>query len=574
MPEGHSRREWCNRQSEFTYLDALTKARKPRKGTSTAARRADWLETHRVELLKTDRDLGETAEPYDPDAFFALPAEKDPYGPKHGEDLPTPLCAVRLLLGDTWRKMYEATLEELEETITKKKKKNPDFEPKVKPKNLTLAVFYKFIACLLILGISGKRKIEQAWQKTSVQFCPHLPKILGRDRFFAILGAFTRSCDSQRYFYVFWNGMKHPCQTLWELAQGIGVDETLLHFVGWFRHHAYMMRKKAKQGIKFFGAYDTAGWIFDWHLSKRKTLDGKRLERVKIENLLAGLLPPTTNKTRHLFTDSFSTKEALVESLALQTSPSGDRYWKFSGSCSIKRMPELWRLLDADLDCKRETDKSHTFSAATGVLPLSGERFWAVSVISGRKKDANAKHGNHLHYISTFVDSQRHVTAMKTDHVGDGRKVKRARALSAVKHVYDGGYDMEDQGDQRAAESLPVWRFKSFEAKAIVGIMNLVATNNGALLYLYANPDEPVMTAAEFMTSVAFGLAAYDPAASHTFVEEDKRGCCACCAWWKANRNTARSVNMCETRCAACRVRVCSDCMRYRHARYVVETGK
>jgi len=227
----------------------------------------------------------------------------------------------------------------------------------------------------------------------------------------------TKVCVTGKSFYTFWGELQATCRRVWIPSEIVNIDETLLRYLGWFWHHFGIIGKPARNGIKLIGLFDSLGWFYGWSLCKRKTLDGRYLDTDPLQNIVGRLvkLLPTTKKY-HLFMDSWFNSEASL----IEVTNMGH---EVTGSVNSLRMGPLWRKLDKDLDERRTLDKSVKSSAATGTL-ANGKDFWAVSTISGRKKDVGSKKPKHLHYISTHTNGSKIVNSMKTDVDDDLKKVQ------------------------------------------------------------------------------------------------------------------------------------------------------
>jgi hypothetical protein len=443
--------------------------------------------------------------------------------------------------------------------------------------------FDKWVAAIILVGVAKVPSVKAAYTKGDPAYLRHLRGVCSRNHFEVINSLVTAVTHTESRFYDLLHALESSCATKWTPTESISVDETLIKFLGWFRHHYGLQRKKAKNGAKIFGLVDSMGWFAAWALCKRKTLDGGRMDPISIQDSIFWLIDrqPRT-KTYHLCTDAWFTNEPMVMALV------NTGFIQLTGSCASNKFSPIWRVgcccftvpstevtlqqkLDTEFAECRSRNPSHMFSVGRGKL-LTGQSFWAVSCKNPRKG------GKHLRYISTHVDGQMAVRAVKTDMNDEYRREKRERVLSAVKDVYDRGFSNEDENDKAAAYIKPTIRNRNWERAVIMGIFFVLLAANCRLLYDGAVPEsETPMTTREFAAAIAYALGGYDPYATHTSTSTSYDSC-AVCRWWKKHRARdggakfiARKTN---TKCARCKIRICSNCWLHRHYVHFATLGK
>lgn len=398
----------------LAYFTELCGSPRWPKGTPQVVKDKHWLEKHKIELL----------EPYSAPvsrevwngSVFEL-GGRDIAGPKTNEDINTPLEAATSLLDEFWSLLYERTLAELTRQEAEGRK-----NAFLKARNYSRAKFDRWLAVLIILGVTKATSVKAAFTKSDARYLKHVTKLgIGINPWKTINALVTTVMHTDHSFYALYNALADACTSKWVPSEVVSVDESLIKFFGWFRHHFGLKRKAAKNGVKLFGLVDSLGWFFAWSLSKRKTMDGKRLPPVAVQDTVYSLLQQMP-KTYHVFVDAWFTNEALTTGLA-------SRGLEVTGSVSSDKFAPLWRILDKDFAERRTEDHAHKFSVARGVLIKTGKPFWAVSCRNPRK-GVNARQ---LHYVSTHIDGQQAVRAMKTDMTAEYRRVRQERVLSGIK---------------------------------------------------------------------------------------------------------------------------------------------
>ena len=123
--------------------------------------------------------------------------EKDVCGPKHSVTIQSPLEAVKLLLIFTWDIIYSNIKQ-----ILIKKEKNDNLKKKVVPvKTFTLAVFHKYLAILLLMGVKKVTTATECWNRKSPHFSPHISKIMGKHRWKHLNSLFTQVYKTKNHYY-------------------------------------------------------------------------------------------------------------------------------------------------------------------------------------------------------------------------------------------------------------------------------------------------------------------------------------------------------------------------------------
>ena len=189
------------------------------------------------------------------------------------------------------------------------------------------------------MGVSKVPSVKAAYTKGDAAYMKHLSGVCSRHTFEIINGLVTTVMKTNSHFYDLYFAMANACLTKWVASESISVDETLIKFLGWFRHHFGLQRKKAKNGAKIFGLVDSLGWFCTWNLSKRKTDDGETMDSIPVQDSIYWLiqqLPQT--KTYHVFTDAWFTNEAMVTALV------NTGHVQVTGSCASNKFGSLWKV--------------------------------------------------------------------------------------------------------------------------------------------------------------------------------------------------------------------------------------
>jgi hypothetical protein len=272
------------------YLSQITAAPIRNEGESKAERDDRWRKElcyEEIQLQKPVEDVEKAEEEHA--SVFSVHPDGDVWGPNHREKIRTPLDAVLLLFGDFWETvMFPAVLKQIamqerlreQRVLAGRKTRRQMGQPvkhMIKACHFTVSVFHKFLAVWMLLGVKQVPTGTDVWNRKSPHHSRHVTNIMGRDRWMAINATFTKATATEESFYELYQGMNKACQNIWRPSQVVAVDETLLHFTGWFRHHYCIPRKPAKNGVKIIGLVDSAGWFFAARLCKRKTLDGTKL---------------------------------------------------------------------------------------------------------------------------------------------------------------------------------------------------------------------------------------------------------------------------------------------------------
>lgn len=133
----------------------------------------------------------------------------------------------------------------------------------------------KFLACLLIMGVVRKPRIDMYWTTDELTETPYFAneKCLSRDRFFLLL-KFLRFADYTdlkendplQKISPFVSHVKRIIQNVYLPEQNVAVDEILLLFKGRVYFRAYIPSKRSRYGIKIYALIDQNGYMWNFFI--------------------------------------------------------------------------------------------------------------------------------------------------------------------------------------------------------------------------------------------------------------------------------------------------------------------
>ena len=142
-----------------------------------------------------------------------------------------------------------------------------DFKSSWKP--LTVTEAYRYLGCLIYIGIQPLRELNDHWGqlKSPIASCFSRRRFKQIQRAFTIQDIYTsleQSGDSW-WFRVepLATTIRNACQKYWAPGAHVAVDECMIPYFGHTRHAIKAPHKPIKQGYKLW-ALEDCGYIFNW----------------------------------------------------------------------------------------------------------------------------------------------------------------------------------------------------------------------------------------------------------------------------------------------------------------------
>ena len=184
----------------------------------------------------------------------------------------------------------------------------------------------RFMALLIATGIVGKPFLRHFWSLNSVMYTPFFPRVMTRDRFFAILAFFhlndndnqapRDSPDYDKLFKVrpLYDHLVHTFAAAYYPEEHVAVDESIMPWRGKVSFRMFIPNKPVRYGMKLYCLCESSsGYIVKFRYYTGA--DRGNPETNHGPNVVKELMEPYLGKGHTVFTDSFFTTVPLFEFL-------------------------------------------------------------------------------------------------------------------------------------------------------------------------------------------------------------------------------------------------------------------
>jgi hypothetical protein len=220
------------------------------------------------------------------------------------------------------------TVKEIENIVKQTNQRAASISFKHPWKPLTTMGAYRYLGCLVYMGVQPLRELSDYWQlDTPISQC------LVRDRFEQIRAAFTirdPNSSPEQPGEPWWFRLeplaatiRQACQQYWAPGAHLAIDESMVPYFGHTRHTIKAPHKPIKQGYKLWALGDS-GYIYNWlWYSKAEGTEGIRGVRRQYLGAdtqalvihLAKSLPKGTPGDYTLYLDNLFTNVPLATAL-------------------------------------------------------------------------------------------------------------------------------------------------------------------------------------------------------------------------------------------------------------------
>ena len=212
-------------------------------------------------------------------------------------------------------RLVESTVAYAEENKERKK----SMYRRLKLRELNKEEMMRFIAVLLLLGITGVRSYRKAWSMKNAQFIIRLNELMSRNRFEAIAAFFHivtpeeegRSIGNPlRKILPLHEHMKQRCFQLYQPLQQVSVDERMVKSKARTKFRQYLRDKPIKWGFKYWVMSDPTGYTCDFNLYCGAA-QSVRSENGLGYDVVTSLISPLHDQGYQLYCDNFYSGPAL-----------------------------------------------------------------------------------------------------------------------------------------------------------------------------------------------------------------------------------------------------------------------